>query len=140
MVEYVIDGTQRLLTLHRCLTPRRNGIDERFQVGFDLDRERFVSLSFDDLPEAYVNLSSVLSPGIYDEIQSNASRARFGDLVRAVSELHRRIIGYEVPVMSIQGTGTNDVITVFESLNQKGVRLSKADLRRAEAARITVPE
>jgi uncharacterized protein with ParB-like and HNH nuclease domain len=131
---YVIDGAQRLITIYRGLDPSTNSSGPDFRIIFDLDEKVFRPLGTRNRPRNYVQLSSILSPRLFDDATISAG-VEWDRIISTVTELHRRFIQYSVPVLTLVSDSVDEIISVFEALNTTGVRLSPTDVRRAEATR-----
>ncbi|HMG74162.1 MAG TPA: DUF262 domain-containing protein [Pyrinomonadaceae bacterium] len=135
-VNFIIDGVQRLSSLYNCFHWKSPEQPDKFNIVFNLDTEQFVHYSKDTLPENYIHLSSVFSPDAFFELQSKfLNKKGFDRLVSAATNLHFKFETYEVTTMIINEDDINQIISIFESLNNTGVRLTGEDLTRAEALR-----
>jgi hypothetical protein len=139
VVNYVIDGGHRLVTLYNCF--HKTTITNRpfFEIVFDLDEKtfeargkvkaksngNFIPLSVALSPEAVIKLKE------NDEIPEEVMDSRRRTLVK----LQAQFQNYKLAIMTLSEANLNDVILSFETLNTRGVKLTKAEIEKADAMR-----
>ena len=133
---YVIDGVQRLSCLHNCLRWREIDTPDRFNVVFDIETKRFAHYGRGVTDYSYVHLSSVFYPQATDQRLFDVDGAsQHPSFLEAVTRLRARFIDYEIPVTTLTEYDLDEVISIFQRLNTTGIRLTREEIRRAEAER-----
>lgn len=137
---YILDGLQRLTALYGVF--HSNGvIGECF---FDLKNEEFFmseseeKLSSNEL-EVYnnkkqdsISLLNVFSPNHLLQEQARLFQRPNGiELVKNTSKVQTAFHEYLIPIVSINGRKTTEVVEIFERINSTGTKLSRVDFMRA---------
>jgi uncharacterized protein with ParB-like and HNH nuclease domain len=129
---YVIDGTQRLRALYNCLHKSDTTKNPQYWVGFDLEQETFVHLDNAVDSEIIVSLSSIFSPEkILNKQIALASQNNKVYFIKTFNKLVSAFVDYQIPIIVIDKVTEDELITVFERLNTRGVSLSKEEILRA---------
>ena len=130
---YVLDGQQRLATLYGCFHAAHDSRNE-FKVSFDLRSEKFVHS--DDMEEETarfcIALVDLFSPRQFLEAQKRLMLLPKSDsLLEQSVNLHSTFQEYMLPIVTIENRSVDDVVNIFERINNTGVRLSAVDFMRA---------
>ena len=130
LVNWLIDGQQRVITLSRVM----NG-DEGIDVVFHPEREEFRRSSASTRREGgWVHVSEVLDDRLYRQLRRNLDGGRGADKREARLEALRRILEYEIPVVRMVDHSFDDAVMAFTRINTLGVRLKKEDIESAQVA------
>lgn len=133
---YVIDGTQRLRVLYNCLHKSDTSKEPQYLVGFDLEQETFIHLDKAVNSEAIVSLAAVFSPEkILNKQIAIASQHSGPTFLKTFNKLVSALVDYQIPIIVINNVTEDELITVFERLNTRGVSLSKEEILRARRKR-----
>lgn len=131
---YVLDGQQRLSSLYGVFCTDRT-VDETeeeeykvdhsiFDIYFDCDEKKFVSVENKQVGKTYVALKALFDPAKYAEALMAAPSA-----VRTViSNLYEKFTNYEVPIVVTKKRDFSEVGMIFERVNNTGTRLDLFDL------------
>lgn len=130
MVNWLIDGQQRVITLSRIM----NG-DEGIDVVFHPEREEFRRASASTRREGgWVRVSEVLDDDLYRQLRRNLDGGPGADRREERLEALRRILQYEIPVVRMVDHSFEDAVTAFTRINTLGVRLKREDIESAKVA------
>ena len=131
VVDFVLDGMQRVSSLYGALTPRNiPPEDDTFAVVFDLEKEQF--LHYRERTETCMELRRLFVPRSLLEEQARLGAMPDGDrLVERTLELQRRFQEYLIPVVRIGSRDSSEVVRIFERVNSTGTTLSAVDFMRA---------
>ena len=130
--DFVLDGMQRLASLYGAL----NGADEPsaadpFAFVFNLDSERFVPAR--DSSSRTILLRKLFQPRHLLEEQARLSKLEGGDaLVERTLDLQRIFQEYLLPVIRIGNAYPEQVVQIFERVNNTGTNFSAVDFMRAQ--------
>lgn len=136
---WVVDGQQRITSLFGALSPDHKGADDRFEVYFDLDTERFVNPRRGVVPSRWVPVREVL------ETRSliRWSRQHEADLDAEDQELVDQLGGvlreYKIPAYIVTGDDQNLLREIFDRVNSAGKPIRRAEVFHALFARDEVP-
>lgn len=130
LVNWLIDGQQRVITLSRTM----NG-DEGIEVVFHPEHGEF------RLPNAatrqdtnWVRVSDLWDDERYRHLRRSLDGTRNADRKEAQYEKVRRILDYEIPVVRMVNHGFEAAVKAFSRINTLGVRLKKEDIESAQIA------
>jgi hypothetical protein len=136
---WVVDGNQRLTALAGVLLHPPypvSGAHDGFTLYFDLRNESLVRPKGRARPQAsWLPLNVVADSELLLEWLSRyPGRRDHPEQTRAAMKLSRAIREYQIPVSIIEGEAVEEISTIFERLNSKGLTLTQADLSKARAA------
>lgn len=128
---YVLDGQQRLAALFGALYGQPDHPD-RFRVAFDLRKQAFDFERMMPKDGAWLYLSELFSPKDFLAAQKRLSELKGSDdlLDRAVT-LHTVFQEYMLPIVTIENRSIEDVVQIFERINNTGTKLDTVDFMRA---------
>jgi len=130
VMNWLIDGQQRLITLSRTL----NG-DEGIDVVFNPDEEEFrLANAATRRDPNWIRVSELLDDDMYRQLRRNLDGSRHADRREARFEALRRILDYEIPVVRMVDHSFDDAVRAFTRINTLGVRLKKEDIESAQVA------
>ena len=130
LMNWLIDGQQRLITLSRTL----NG-DEGIDVVFNPDEEEFrLANAATSRDPNWFRVSELLDDDMYRQLRRNLDGSRHADRREARFEALRRILDYEIPVVRMVDHSFDDAVRAFTRINTLGVRLKKEDIESAQVA------
>lgn len=132
---WVVDGQQRITSLFGALSSVHQGVDDRFEVYFDLATQRFVNPRRGVVPSRSVPVREVL------ETRSllNWTRQHEADLDAGDLDLVDRLGGvlrdYKVPAYIVTGDDQNLLREIFDRVNSAGKPIKRAQVFHALYAR-----
>ena len=130
LMSWLIDGQQRVITLARTM----NG-DEGIDVVFHPEQEEFrLANAATRKDRNWVRVSELWDDDLYRQLRRNLDGSRHADRREARFEAVRRILDYEIPVVSMVDHSFNDAVRAFTRINTLGVRLKKEDIESAQVA------
>lgn len=130
MMNWLIDGQQRVITLSRLI----NG-DEGIDVVFDPQHEEFrLANAATRQDPNWVRVSDILDDRTYRGLRRNLDGSHGADKREARFERVRRILDYEVPVVRMVDHSFGDAVNAFTRINTLGVRLKQEDIESAKTA------
>jgi hypothetical protein len=136
---WVVDGQQRITSLFGALSPDHKGVDDRFEVYFDLETQRFINPRRGVVPSRSVPVREVL------ETRSllNWTRQHEADLEVEDLDLVDRLGGvlreYKVPAYIVTGDDQNLLREIFDRVNSAGKPIRRAQVFHALFARDEEP-
>lgn len=128
---WVVDGQQRITSLFAALSPDHRGIDERFEVYFDLATEKFVN------PRRGVVLPRSIP--VWEALETRSLLnwlRRHGDELESEDfDLADRLGGalrdYKIPAYIVSGNDQALLREVFDRVNSAGKPISRAQVFHA---------
>lgn len=136
---WVVDGQQRITSLFGALSPDHKGLDDRFEVYFDLETQRFINPRRGVVPSRSVPVREAL------ETRSllNWSRQHEADLeiedLDLVDKLGGVLREYKVPAYIVTGEDQNLLREIFDRVNSAGKPIRRAQVFHALFARDEEP-
>jgi hypothetical protein len=136
---WVVDGQQRITSLLGALSPDHKGVDDRFEVYFDLATQRFINPRRGVVPSRSVPVREAL------ETRSllNWSRQHEADLeiedLDLVDKLGGVLREYKIPAYIVTGDDQNLLREIFDRVNSAGKPISRAQVFHALFARDEEP-
>ena len=129
---FILDGAQRLSALNGAFAGDEVLQDKRLQILFDLDQEAFFHIRDSSKFGQSVPLKSVFHPRAFLSEQQRLAALPRGDfyLDRAV-RLLSTFQEYMIPVVTIEGKSSKEVVDIFQRINSTGTRLGVVDFIRA---------
>ena len=130
LVNWLIDGQQRIITLSRTM----NG-DEGIEVVFHPEQGEFrLANAATRKDENWVRVADLWDDDKYRHLRRNLDGSRGADRREAQYEKVRRILNYEIPVVRMVDHGFDDAVKAFTRINTLGVRLKQEDIESAQIA------
>lgn len=127
---FILDGQQRITSLYVTLKGKQlNGIDYK-SICFNLDKRVF------KIPTLKTEPNNIPVWKIYDDLEyGNLLKEYYGtgqtELGAAIQECHQILHEYPVSIIKSMNMDLDEVVTIFERINQGGKRLSLFDLVHA---------
>lgn len=131
-MRWLIDGQQRVITLSRVI----NG-DEGIDIVFHPENDEFrLSNAATRNDRNWFRVAELLDEHQYRELRRNLDSGRNADKREARFEKVRRILLYEVPLVSMINHSFSDAVLAFKRINTLGVKLKQQDIESAQVAAI----
>ena len=127
---FILDGQQRITSLYVTLKGKQlNGVDYK-SICFNLDKRVF------KIPTLKTEPNNIPVWKIYDDLEyGNLLKEYYGtgqtELGAAIQECHQILHEYPVSIIKSMNMDLDEVVTIFERINQGGKRLSLFDLVHA---------
>lgn len=136
---WVVDGQQRITSLFGALSAAHGGVDERFEVFFDLTKSRFINPRRGVVPPRALPVREALETRrLLAWLRQHES-----DLEPADFDLADRLGGairdYRVPAYVVSGSDQKLLREVFDRVNSAGRPISRAQVFHALFAKDTEP-
>ncbi len=128
-MSWLIDGQQRVMTLHRVMSGE-DGIEVLFNPENDQFSLANVATKHDP---SWVRLADLFDNATYRELRRELPNGPKGTKLETAYDRVRAIRDYEVPVVIMIDHSFEDAVDAFTRINSLGVRLKQQDI---EAARI----
>lgn len=126
---FILDGQQRLLSLYRSTRGTRGGEVDYTQICFNPQRRRFL------VPRGRAEKHNIEAYKLFDDLWFRTVEARLAGesekLAEAWREARALFDAYPVSAVKAEGFGIDDIVEIFERINQGGKRLSSFDLVHA---------
>lgn len=136
---WVVDGQQRITSLFGALSPVHQGVDDRFEVYFDLESQRFVNPRRGTVPSRSVPVREVLETrSLLNWTRRHEADLDAGDL-DLVDQLGGVLRDYKVPAYIVTGDDQNLLREIFDRVNSAGKPIRRAQVFHALFARDGVP-
>ena len=130
LVNWLIDGQQRVITLARTMTG-----DEGIDVVFHPDRNEFkLANAATRNDPTWVRVAELWEDATYRQLRRNLRGDKSDDKREAAYERIRRILEYEVPLVKMVDHSFENAVLAFSRINTLGVRLTKSDIESAKVA------
>jgi hypothetical protein len=131
-MSWLIDGQQRVITLSRVM----NG-DEGIDIVFHPENDEFkLSNAATRNDRNWFRVAELLDENQFRELRRNLDTGRNVDRREARFEKVRRILQYEVPLVSMIDHSFADAVMAFKRINTLGVKLKQQDIESAQVAAI----
>lgn len=135
----VVDGQQRVTALVGSLAPNPSQRDDRFEVFFDLSKQRFVGLNRGMVPPRSIPVREVLeSRSLLTWLRNHGDTLEDGDLDVA-DELGGALRDYKIPAYVVEGNDERLLREVFDRVNSAGKPITRAQVFHALFAHDTEP-
>lgn len=129
-VSWLIDGQQRVITLARTISG-----DEGLEVLFHPEHEEFcLANAATRKDKNWIRVAELWDDDLYRQLRRNLDGDRYADRREARFEAVRRILEYEIPVVSMVDHSFNNAVRAFTRINTLGVRLKNEDIESAQVA------
>jgi hypothetical protein len=130
LMNWLIDGQQRVITLARTLSG-----DENIEVVFNPKEDEFRLANAATRNDGHwVKISELWDDELYRQLRRNLDGSRSADKREASFERVREILDYEIPLVRMVDHTFKDAVNAFERINTLGVRLKKEDIESANVA------
>ena len=127
----VVDGQQRLTSLIATFLGPTNNTDERFQVFFDLPRQRFVGATRGRRPTRSVPIREALeSRTLLAWLRDHEDELEDGDLELA-DERAGSLRDYSIPAYVVEANDVRLLREVFDRVNSAGKPITRAQVFHA---------
>lgn len=135
----VVDGQQRVTSLIAALAPEARGLDERFEVFFDLTRRKFVGPHRGVAPARSIPVREVLESRTF-----LAWLREYGDDfededLEVADQLGGALRDYKLPAYVVEGNDEGLLREVFDRVNSAGKPITRAQVFHALFARDSQP-
>ena len=130
IMNWLIDGQQRVITLARTMTG-----DQGIEVVFspDDDKFRLANAATRNDPTWY-RVADIWDDELYRNLRRNLDGSRVAGKREARFEKLRQALDYEVPLVLMVDHTFKDAVQAFERINTLGVKLKKEDIESAQIA------
>lgn len=127
---WLIDGQQRLITLHKIATG-----DEGIEVVFHSQEEKFrrPNAATRQDPD-WIPVTAIWNDDDYRSLTRALPEDVRGRRTQERYERVRKILEYEVPIVEMVDHRFKDAVEAFKRINTLGYRLRAADIKSAEVA------
>ena len=127
---FVIDGQQRITSLYVALRGKLLKDVDYSKICFNLDKKVF------KVPKLETEQNNIPAWKIYDDMEyANLLREYYTsnrvDFGRTIQDCHELLTNYPVSIIKSMNMELEDVVDIFERINQGGKRLSLFDLVHA---------
>lgn len=128
---WVVDGQQRITSLFAALSPNHKGVDERFEIYFDLATEKFINSRHGAASPRSIPVREALETRtLLNWLRRNGDQLEADDL-----DLAERLVGalrdYRVPAYIVFGNNQALLREVFDRVNSAGKPISRAQVFHA---------
>ncbi|MDT3440513.1 MULTISPECIES: DUF262 domain-containing protein [unclassified Pseudofrankia] len=136
---WVVDGQQRIISLAGSLAPGLGGVDERFEVYFDLETQKFVNLRKGvHAPRAIPVRDALETRSLLTWLRRHADDLAADDYDLA-DRLGGAIRDYRIPAYVVTGEDQEILRELFDRVNSSGKPMSRAQVFHALFASGTEP-
>jgi Protein of unknown function DUF262 len=136
---WVVDGQQRITALFASLSPDHRGMDERFEVHFDLAAERFVNPRRGAVPSRSIPVREALETrSLLNWLRRHGDELESEDLDLA-DRLGGALRDYKIPAYIVTGNDQALLREVFDRVNSAGKPITRAQVFHALFANDEVP-
>src|SRR5713226_8619957 len=119
LMNWLIDGQQRVITLARTLSG-----DENIEVVFNPREDQFRLVNAATRNDRnWVRIAELWDDELYRQLRRNLDASGPADKREASFEKVRRILDYEVPLVRMVDHTFTDAVLAFERINTLGVKL-----------------
>ena len=127
---FILDGQQRITSLYVTLKGKSINDTNYAKICFNLDKKIF------KIPQLKTEQHNIPVCKIWDPIEYSKlfmEYAQKGDMehMEALQECQKQLLNYPISIIMSRNMGLNEVVEIFERINQGGKRLSLFDLVHA---------
>lgn len=127
---FILDGQQRITSLYVTLKGKQlNGIDYR-SICFNLDKKTFKIPTLKTEPNN-VPVWKIYDSNLYSDIMLDYTEKGQREYAKEIQNCHSILNEYPVSIIKSMNMDLDEVVTIFERINQGGKRLSLFDLVHA---------
>ncbi len=130
LIDWLIDGQQRIITLSRTLSGYE-GIDVVFQP--DRDEFRLANAVTRKDPK-WFRVSDLWDDNTFRKVRHNLDGTPNGEKLEARLDDVRKILAYTIPVVRMVDHSFDNAVNAFTRINTLGVRLKAEDIESAKIA------
>lgn len=128
---WVVDGQQRITSLFAALSPDHKGVDERFEVYFDLATEKFINPRRGVAPPRSIPVREALETrSLLNWLRRNSDELEPDDFDLA-DRLGGALRDYRIPAYIVSGDNQVLLREVFDRVNSAGKPISRAQVFHA---------
>lgn len=130
---FILDGQQRVISLFVTLRGKIFNKIDYSRICFNLDKKTFVYPRKNDLKN-HIPAWKIFDTGAYQEIYGDlvlADREHKTKMAQAWAHCHEVFMNYPLSIVKTFHRNLDDVVEVFERINQGGKRLTAYDLIQA---------
>lgn len=127
---FILDGQQRITSLYVALKGKKLGNIDYSCICFNLDKRVFKIPTLKTEPNN-IPAWKIFQPSEFHRLLMEYSRAENTELAEALISCNETLNNYPVSIIKSKDTSLEDVVTIFERINQGGKRLSLFDLVHA---------
>ncbi len=130
---FILDGQQRVISLFVTLRGKIFNKIDYSRICFNLDKKTFVYPRKSDLKN-HIPAWKIFDTGAYQEIYGDlvlADREHKTKMAQAWAHCHEVFMNYPLSIVKTFHRNLDDVVEVFERINQGGKRLTAYDLIQA---------
>jgi hypothetical protein len=130
LMNWLIDGQQRVITLARTLSG-----DENIDVVFNPREDEFrLANAATRNDKHWFSIAEIWDDELYRSLRRNLDGSSGADKREEAFEKVRRILEYEIPLVRMVNHSFRDAVLAFERINTLGVRLKQEDIESANVA------
>lgn len=127
---FILDGQQRITSLYVTLKGKQlNGIDYR-SICFNLDKKVFKIPTLKTEPNN-IPVWKIYDNNIYSDLMLDYTENGQREYAKEIQNCHSILNDYPVSIIKSMNMDLDEVVTIFERINQGGKRLSLFDLVHA---------
>lgn len=127
---FILDGQQRITSLYVTLKGKQlNGIDYK-SICFNLDKKVFKIPTLKTEPNN-IPVWQIYDNNIYSDLMLDYTEKRLREYAIEIQNCHSILNDYPVSIIKSMNMDLDEVVTIFERINQGGKRLSLFDLVHA---------
>ncbi|MTD58773.1 DUF262 domain-containing protein [Amycolatopsis pithecellobii] len=128
---WVVDGQQRITSLFATLSPRYQSTDERFEVFFDLETQKFVTPRKGLAPPRAIPVRDALESRTLIQWLRNHSDELEAEDFDLADHLAGALRDYRIPAYIVSGDNQELLREVFDRVNSAGKPISRAQVFHA---------
>lgn len=127
---FILDGQQRITSLYVTLKGKQlNGIDYK-SICFNLDKKVFKIPTLKTEPNN-IPVWQIYDNNIYSDLMLDYTEKGQREYAKEIQNCHSILNDYPVSIIKSMNMDLDEVVTIFERINQGGKRLSLFDLVHA---------
>lgn len=128
---YVVDGQQRITSLFAALSTRHPKVEDRFNVYFDLEKEKFINPSHGRVPTRAIPVREALETRTLLQWLRNHGDDLEPDDYDLADRLGGALRDYKIPAYIVAGNDQELLREVFDRVNSAGKPISRAQVFHA---------
>lgn len=128
---WVIDGQQRIASLFAALAPGRGGVDEKFEVYFDLSSEKFVNPRKGVVAPRWIPVREALETRTLLHWLRRHGDVLESDDFDLADRLGGALRDYRIPAYIVTGDDQSLLREVFDRVNSAGKPITRAQVFHA---------
>ena len=128
---WVVDGQQRITSLFAALSPLHANIDDRFEIYFDLETQKFNNARHGKIPLRAIPVRDALETrSLLQWLRTHADELEENDFDVA-DKLGGALRDYQIPAYVVAGDNQELLREVFDRVNSSGKPISRAQVFHA---------